>query len=102
MLSFLFEYTNSSFGCEFLYNSIELDILNKQQYYVHFCHKLCEECLNYPNSLKWPSCDDNQSIDFEIHTKWVFNLPISQEFKIQTLEEFHDVYKQFDTYMENN
>jgi len=33
---------------------IEIDILNKQQYYVSFCHKLCEEYLNYPNPMKCP------------------------------------------------
>ena len=87
----------------FLNNStdIDLDILSKQQYYVSFCHKLCEECLNYPNDVKCPSCESNQRMDFGILTKWMFNLPILQGCKIQCLKEFHDVYGQYDKYLEN-
>jgi len=32
----------------------------------------------------------------------VFNLPILQKCKIQNLQQFHDVYEQFDMYLENN
>ena len=46
----------------FLNNSsnIELDILEKQHYYINFCHKLYEDFLDYPNPLKCPLCDDNK------------------------------------------
>ena len=57
---------------------MNLDILNKQQYYVSFCHKICEDCLNYPNPMKCPVCESNHGMDFGIHTKWVFNLTILQ------------------------
>jgi hypothetical protein len=26
------------------------------------------------------------------HTKWIFNMPISQGFKIQNFHEFHEIY----------
>ena len=43
-----------------------------------------------------------KNIDFGIHTNWVFNLSFSQEFKIQTLQDFHDIHKSLDIYLENN
>ena len=79
-----------------------LDILNKQQYYVSFCHKLCEEYLNYSNLMKCLVCESNHDMDFGIHTKWMFSLPIFQECKIRCLQEFHDVYEQFNIYLANN
>jgi hypothetical protein len=74
--------------------------LEKQQYYISYCHKVCEECLKTiylecPNHIIYPICEAKQDINYVSHTKWIFNMSISQGFKIQNFHEFHDIYGGF-------
>jgi hypothetical protein len=45
----------------------DLVVLEKQQYYISFCHKICEECLERlhlecPDHITCPICEAKQDI----------------------------------------
>jgi hypothetical protein len=85
----------------------DLGVLEKQQYYINFCHKICEECvkrlhLECPNDIACPMCEATQDINYLTHTRWIFNMSISRGFKIQSFREFHDIYAGLQTSLQNN
>jgi hypothetical protein len=75
----------------------DLVVLEKQQYYISFCYKVCKECLETlhlkcPHYIKCPICEAKQDINYVIHIRWIFNMSTFQGFKIQIFHEFHDIY----------
>jgi hypothetical protein len=47
----------------------DMDALDKQQYYISFCHKVCEECLKtllleFPNHIRCPMREAKQEINY--------------------------------------
>jgi hypothetical protein len=60
----------------------DLVVFEKQQYYISFYDKVCEECLETlhlecPNYIICPTCEPKQDINYITHTKWIFNMSIS-------------------------
>jgi hypothetical protein len=85
----------------------DLVVLEKQQYYIKFCHKICEECLKRlhlecSNNIACPMCEATQDINYLTHTQWIFNMSISRGFKIQYFQEFHDIYGGLQAFLTNN
>ena len=81
--------------------------MEKQQYYISFCHKVCRDCLGtiYYECLDFIKCpvyEAKQDIDYVKHTRWIFNLSISQRFKIQNFKEFHDIYGGLQIFCKHN
>jgi hypothetical protein len=55
----------------------DLDVLEKQQYYISFCHKVCEECLKTlhlecPNHITCHVREAKQYINYVTQTRWIF------------------------------
>ena len=76
-----------------------LKLLQKQQYYVHLCHKLCEGCLDGPPVC--PVCDTNKDTIIEKYRTWVFNFSLCQGIIIKSLEDFHNVYNKLLVFLAN-
>ena len=85
----------------------ELSILEKQQVYVNSCHRVCKVCLDKlvtenPNRICCPICTRKKDVDFSNHTKYVFDMSISQGFEIDSLMEFHDLFDNFTNFFKQS
>jgi hypothetical protein len=85
----------------------DVDVLEKQQYYIKFCHKICGECLErlhlkYSDHIVCPICEKTPNFNYLTHTRWIFNMSISRGYKIQNFQEFHDIYGGFQAFLTNN
>jgi hypothetical protein len=74
-----------------------LDVLDKQQYYINSSHKFYEECLEILHleclsHIRCPICKVKQQINYATHTRWIMNMSISQDMEMYNFQEFHDIY----------
>jgi hypothetical protein len=65
----------------------DLDVLDKQLYYIRFCNKVYEECLKTLhleclNHIRCLVCEEKQEINYVARTRWIFYMFISQEIYI--------------------
>jgi hypothetical protein len=66
-----YSYFNKIFSNE--PSNKNLDVLDKQQYYISYCHKVCEECLDIlhlkcPSHIRCPICEVKQQIIYVVYT----------------------------------
>jgi hypothetical protein len=69
----------------------DLVVLEIQQYYISFCLKICEECLERlhlecSDHIACPICEETPDFNYLTHTRWIFNMSISKGFKIQNFQ----------------
>ena len=62
--------------------------INKQQIYIHYCHKLCQECVQNFCYI----CEPAREPNFGMHTKFLFDTSIIIDIEIGRLEDFHQTF----------
>lgn len=77
---------------------VELPIHTKQQYYVHYCHKICGACLK--KTSRCPICENLLNLDFLKHTKYIFDTSITKDIEITTLQDFHDTFHRLQIFLQ--
>ena len=77
---------------------VELIVHTKQQYYVHYCHKICGDCLQ--KSLRCPICEKTSDFNFSKHTKYIFDTSITKNIEICSLHDFHDIFQGLESFLQ--
>jgi len=85
------------------YDDIEIEVCLKQQYFIHYCHKICSSCLDnlyVQNSthIQCRECQEENIHDFS-YCHELMNMWLCTSFNIHDFKEFHDIYKGFESHI---
>ena len=77
---------------------VDLPPHTQQQYYVHYCHKICGDCLQ--KSSRCPVCENIENLDFSKHTKYIYDTCITKDIEINSLQDFHDTFQKLQFFLQ--
>ena len=85
------------------FEDIEIEVSSKQQYFIHYCHKICPDCMNnlyVQNSthIQCSECEEETIYDFS-YCKELMNMCLCTSFNIHDFKDFHDIYKGLESHI---